>query len=123
MSFLDLAEVMSVGRRPKRAGIDYEIVLDAVCRQFRLTRDELWSTDRSRFVSLARRTAIYLLLRLCPLSLMDVAAIMRRDHTTVIYHRDTAKADFERSAAWQAAVEVIAAEIQDEANRRETNGQ
>lgn len=123
MSFLDLAEIVSVGRRPMRAGLDYEIVLDAVCQHFRVTRDELLSTDRSRFVSLARRTAIYLMVRLCSLALMDIAAIMRRDHTTVIYHRDQAKQDVARSPAWAAALEVMAGEILDEANRRETNGQ
>lgn len=111
MTFLDIAEAVSVGRRPERAGINYECVVSVVCRNFNLTQEELYSTRRNRFTTLARRTAIHLLLRLCPLVLTDVGAIMRRDHTTVIWHRDKAQAEIERNQEWRDAVEVLAQEI------------
>jgi outer membrane usher protein len=50
-----------------------------------------------------------------PFTLTDVAAILRRDHTTVIYHRDTVERDMDRNPGWKAAVDAIAEEI--------TNGQ
>lgn len=119
--FRVLAEQVSAKHR--KPCLDPILVLRSVATHFGVTIEELQGRGRTRFVSLARRTATHLLLELCGLKLTQVGHLLRRDHTTIIWHREQALEDMERSPAWAAALEVMTREIQDEANRRETNGQ
>lgn len=87
-------------------------VVDEVCRSFGIAEHELRGTARHQQLARARRVAVWLLLDLCKMSLADVGRELLRDHSTVLYHREQAKADMMRPA-WRDAVKGMAKRIKE----------
>ena len=59
-------------------------IFDAVCRRYRVEREELCGKKRNDNIAKARHTCIYLIRHMTGLSLSDIGKIFSRDHTTVI---------------------------------------
>ena len=62
-----------------------EEIQDRVASHYRLTRDEMLSTRRSRAVARPRQIAMYLAKSLTPRSLPEIGRRFDRDHTTVLH--------------------------------------
>ena len=61
-----------------------EAIIDAVCRQYHITRAALLSRDRHKCVAEARKVAFFLTRALTSLSYPEMGRAFGRDHTTVI---------------------------------------
>lgn len=75
----------SSGQR-RREQLTPELVLDAVCRRFRVSLAELVGTGRRREIVVPRQVAMYLLREELGLSLVEIGQRLGgRDHTTVLH--------------------------------------
>ena len=92
------------------------LVVAYVCRAFGVAEYEIRGTSRGKHISRARRTAAWLLLECCGMSLEDVGAELNRHHTSIIYQRDTAQKEME-SEGWQQAIRLMVERIEQEAMR------
>jgi chromosomal replication initiator protein len=81
-----LADMALADLLPQARNLSPERILDAVAREFNLTREKLIGRDRSRDVALPRQVAMYLLREEANVSLPQIGdALGGRDHTTVMY--------------------------------------
>ena len=76
-----LADMLMTARRR----VTVEEIQDRVASHYRLTRDEMLSTRRSRAVARPRQIAMYLAKSLTPRSLPEIGRRFDRDHTTVLH--------------------------------------
>ena len=60
-------------------------ILDAVCRYYQLTKDDINGSSRVKAIAMARQIAMYLCRELTDLSLPKIGELFGRDHTTVMY--------------------------------------
>lgn len=93
-------------------------VLRSVCINHGVTRTELLSRSRTRYIVRARWTAMLVLREIARWSLPRIAALLRRDHSTVINGIRTAitcmrdDADY-RDAVRRVLADAVAARGQD----------
>lgn len=59
----------------------------AVCNFYCINLDNFLSNKRDRDLVYARRDFVHLVSKFTPHSSISIAKFMKRDHTTVIYHR------------------------------------
>lgn len=76
-----LADMLMSARRR----VTIEEIQDRVAGHYRLSRDEMLSTRRSRAVARPRQVAMYLSKTLTPRSLPEIGRRFERDHTTVLH--------------------------------------
>ena len=66
--------------------VDVDLIQTIVCKFFRISKNEMLSSRRSRYLVRPRQTAIYLAKLLTSKSLPEIGrAFSNRDHTTVIH--------------------------------------
>jgi hypothetical protein len=63
-------------------------IIEAVCKVFEITEDELMSRCRSMRLTVPRQTVYYLSWLYTKRSFPSIGAFMDKDHTTVLYGRD-----------------------------------
>lgn len=66
-------------------------IMIVVCDLYRLPINDIISNSRKRTIVEARQVAIYLLNKYTDMSLVGIGRLFNRDHSTVIYSRDTVK--------------------------------
>jgi chromosomal replication initiator protein len=87
---------------------DSEIIVSEVCSVLSVTVDQLKSNTRKREVVEARFIAMALIMIANPdLTLKEVGAMFNRDHSTVVYARDTYKKLMEGDKAFQDKVALV----------------
>lgn len=73
----------------RKAQMSADTVIDAVCKYFNATRDDLTSKKKTKEIVEPRQIAIYLILEFLSLPLASIGQIFGgRDHTTIIHARD-----------------------------------
>lgn len=70
-------------------GTTPDLVVQKVCDALKITKEQITSSCRKRNLSEARFIAIGLILESYPLRLIDIGAILGRDHSTIIHGRRT----------------------------------
>ncbi|MFN4196420.1 MAG: DnaA ATPase domain-containing protein [Caldimicrobium sp.] len=65
---------------------DIELILDTVCRNFGITKEEIFSFSRKRNCSTARQAVIYLLRYVAKKNIKEIAKFLKKEHSTIIYH-------------------------------------
>lgn len=87
---------------------DPELISSVVCEKLGVTIDQLKSSSRKRDVVEARFIAISLIMIANPdLTLKEVGAMFNRDHSTIVYARDTYNELMEGNKAFQDKVALV----------------
>lgn len=87
---------------------DPKLITVAVCEMLGVTLDQLKSNTRKRDVVEARYIAMSLIMIANPeLTLKEVGAMFNRDHSTVVYARDTYNKLMEGDKAFQDKVALV----------------
>lgn len=81
---LDLAREVLGNYSIENSGLALERIVEAVCRTFTLSAEQLASKSRKQHIVLARNTAFFLARKHTPLSLKDIGERFNRTHSTVI---------------------------------------
>lgn len=82
-------------------------IIDAVCRKFGVTEEELKSRVRKRRIVEARQVCMYLLKKKTKLTLKAIGDLFDRDHTTVMHSDQTVKDLMAIDKEYKIAVEDI----------------
>lgn len=86
---LETAKEALKNNTQKRAGLEADDIINAVCTYFRIPKNDIVSKKKTKDVVEARMIAIYLVNELLSLPLVTIGQIFGgRDHTTIIYSRD-----------------------------------
>ena len=87
---------------------DPKLIIAAVCELLDVTKDQLESNTRKRDVVEARYIAMALIMTANPeMMLREVGAMFNRDHSTVIYARDTYNKLMEGNKGFQNKVALV----------------
>jgi len=84
-----------------------QAVLELVCRQFRLSLDDLQSRSREKRVSLPRQIAMYLCRKYTDCSLGDIGKLFKRNHATVVHAIKTISAKVARDASLAGQLHLL----------------
>ena len=83
-------------------------IVEAVCRYYQLTKDDIAGSSRVKAVAMARQIAMYLCREMTDLSLPKIGELFGRDHTTVMYaHKKVVEMMKERHYVYNHVSEVI----------------
>jgi chromosomal replication initiator protein len=70
---------------------DPEVIIKTSLEYFNLTIEQLQDTSRKRTLVLPRQIIMYFLTEYTDLTYLEIGNIFKKDHTTVIYSKDTVK--------------------------------
>jgi chromosomal replication initiator protein len=88
--YLGLPEHKQRLAKLNRKEYDPERIIEIVCEVLKVDKQQFLSPLRKREVSEARSIAIGIILQSCvKLTLKSIGAMLNRDHSTIIYARDT----------------------------------
>jgi chromosomal replication initiator protein len=83
-------------------------IVEAVCRYYQLTKDDIGGSSRVKAVAMARQIAMYLCREMTDLSLPKIGELFGRDHTTVMYaHKKVVEMMKERHYVYNHVSDVI----------------
>jgi len=83
-------------------------IVEAVCRYYQLTKEDIAGSSRVKAVAMARQIAMYLCREMTDLSLPKIGELFGRDHTTVMYaQKKVAEMMKERHYVYNHVSEVI----------------
>tara|TARA_R100000781_G_scaffold109216_1_gene74094 strand:+ start:7371 stop:7814 length:444 start_codon:yes stop_codon:yes gene_type:complete len=82
-------------------------IISLVSNQTGLSLEELLERNRKRRFVFARQLNMFFLARHTPYSLAEIGSVFHRDHSTVIYARDTIKSDIQRYNSVRTVFESI----------------
>ena len=83
-------------------------IVEAVCRYYQLTKEDIAGSSRVKAVAMARQIAMYLCREMTDLSLPKIGELFGRDHTTVMYaHKKVVEMMKERHYVYNHVSEVI----------------
>lgn len=101
-------EALAPCRRPGKADLTMSRIVDEVCNDYGLTRDDLRSVRRTARLAEARQVAMYLCRERTDASLLAIGAELGgRDHTTVLYAIRQVKTRLESSAELRTRVSTL----------------
>lgn len=119
---LQLAKEMLAEITPQREqNFEFELILEGVCRFYRLTKEEILSSSRKKNISLARKTLIYLLRKLAHKSLKDIAQLLKKEHSTLIHHLKSFERKLEEDRAFKFQLELLIKDLSSEFNSQTDN--
>ena len=87
--------------------IDPDLVLVEVARGFNLDVEEMMSGSKAKPLVTARACAITVLGEMTTLSIRWIADLFALDHTTVVHHMRSVRADPERFAAVRMVIDEL----------------
>lgn len=64
----------------------YDLIIDTVCKHFKIKKSELFSKIRLQYLVIPRSMAINLIRELTAFSYPQIANLTDRDHTSLLYH-------------------------------------
>ncbi|MDR3088795.1 MAG: chromosomal replication initiator protein DnaA [Desulfobulbaceae bacterium] len=88
-----------------------QTVAELICRQFRLSMDDLQSRSRERRISLPRQIAMYLCRKHTDSSLGDIGKQFKRNHATVIHAIKTINTKVTRDASLAGQVNLLSGQL------------
>ena len=91
--------------------IDAGSIIEHVCKFYNLKKDELLSRKRTKEIALARQVAMYLILEILGLPQDSVGSIFGKNHSTVIYARDTITEMIKKDKKFATNIEDIKAMV------------
>jgi chromosomal replication initiator protein len=84
------------------------VILDVICKYYKVTRDDLLGKKRSKEIAYPRQMCMYLITEIIPMPLSAVGELMGgRDHTTVMHGRDKIASDLKNNPAIKLALQEI----------------
>ncbi len=86
-------------------------VIEIVCRNFRVSQEDLRSRSRRKKVSEPRQVAMFLLRKFTKESLASIGQRFNRDHATVLYALQSVEKKLSSSTAFRYQVEYLEREI------------
>jgi chromosomal replication initiator protein len=107
-------ELLSEVSEAKEEAQDLEVFVERVCKFFGIERSSLFSNSRKKELMLARQVLIYLLKKHTQRSLKELAEILKKEHSTIIYHLKSIEKRLSEDRALKFKVELLAREILEE---------
>jgi len=97
---------------PRHRTITPKIVIDAVCRYYSITEDDIRGQKKSRDVAFPRQVAMYIMREITDMSFLKIAEYFgKKDHTTVMYAEEKIKKQLKEDPSLKKDVEDIIAKI------------
>ena len=91
--------------------IDAGYIIECVCKFYNLKKDEILARKRTKEIALARQVAMFLILEILGLPQDAVGAIFGKNHSTVIYARDTISDMMKKDKKFSTEIEDLKAMI------------
>lgn len=88
-----------------------ETIIRMMAEEFNLRPEDFTSRNRSKKIAYPRQIAMYLTRELTDLSLVKIAGIFEKDHSTVIYGIDKIKGDMEEDPELAAKISALRAKL------------
>jgi chromosomal replication initiator protein len=73
--------------RDRKASVDAQRIIDTICADWGITRDNLFSQVRERRFVVPRHICQFLLFEKCKLNYSKIGRMFERDHTSIIHSR------------------------------------
>ena len=73
--------------RDRKASADAQRIIDTICADWGITRDNLFSQVRQRRFVVPRHICQFLLFEKCKLNYSKIGRMFERDHTSIIHSR------------------------------------
>ncbi len=71
---------------PKETSSEIELIIDCVSKNYGISKEEILSSSRKKNANLARQAVIYLLRNYAKKNLKEIAQLLKKEHSTIIYH-------------------------------------
>ena len=108
---LALARELVSEIRPPEGHDPSSLVIELVCRNFKVSREELVSRSRKKRVSQSRQVAMFLLRKFTNESLSAIGERFNRDHATVVYALQSVEKRLFSSPSFRYQIEYLEREI------------
>lgn len=86
-------------------------IVDEVSRTTGVSVDDIYSDSRKANISKARRIAIYIIIKVTNMSLEEIGAEFKKDHTTIMYNRDKLEDDMKKDSKLARQVNDIISNV------------
>ena len=87
------------------------VVIELVCRNFKVSREDLVSRSRKKRISQSRQVAMFLLRKFTKESLSSIGQRFNRDHATVMYALQSVEKRLSSSPSFRYQIEYLEREI------------
>lgn len=91
-----------------------EIIIDTACRFWGISREEIFSNSRKKNLSLFRQVIIYCLKKIAQKSFKEIGNILKKEHSTVIYHLKSIEKKLAQNTEIRMKLEFLIKEIKNE---------
>lgn len=98
---------LSPGFAPRRAAPSVELIQEAVCECFGLSREELLSPSRSPRITRARHLAMYVAREHSDSSLAEISRAFHRDHSTVLHALRRVRSQLEPGSSFHDSLNQV----------------
>lgn len=99
-------------QKPIHRTITPKIVIDAVCRHYDITEDDIRGSKKSRDVAYPRQIAMYIMRDITDMSYTKIAEYFgKKDHTTIMYAGEKIKTKLKEDPSLKRDIEDIVAKI------------
>ena len=110
---LTLARELVAEILPPQGTDPFSLVIELVCRNFRVSPEELLSRSRKKRVSEPRQVAMFLLRKYTDQSLSAIGHRFNRDHATVLYAIQTVEKKMASSDRFRYQIEYLEKELEE----------
>ena len=91
----------------KNEGFTVDMIIDAVCKYFDITKQDMMGKKRSKDVAEPRMIAVYLLFEILEIPVGSIGKIFNRDHSTIVHARDKIALEIKTSHKTQTFINEI----------------
>lgn len=98
----------------KEGSPDMDLIIEGVVKFYGVTKEDLFSSSRKKKLSLARQTVIYFLRHLAKRSLKEIAHLLKKEHSTVIYHLKSLEKKLNQNRTFKLQLEFLMRDIASE---------
>ena len=93
---------------------EVDLILEGVCKFYGLSKEEILSRSRKKKIVLARQTLVYLMRKLSQKTLKEISEILKKEHSTVIYHLKTFERKLEENRAFKMQIDLLIKDLSQE---------
>lgn len=98
----------------KDENTEIEVILEGICKFFGVSKDEILSSSRKKHLVLSRQTLIYLLRNFAHKNIKEICTLLKKEHSTVIYHLKTFEKKLKENRTFKMQIEFLLREISQE---------
>lgn len=109
-------ELLSEISVTKEMSSEIELIIEAVCKGFGVTKEEIFSLSRKRNCSIARQAVIYLLRHMGKKNIKEISHILKKEHSTIIYHLKSFERKLNENRAFRMQFDFIIKDLSQELN-------